>query len=59
MQYANTFVVIGGQNGKEVLDTVYVYNHESDAWLLMASKLSKPRSDVAAFSVPQNVLPKC
>ncbi len=58
-QFKNTFVVVGGHNGKAALDTLYRYNPDDDAWTLLPSRLTVPRWDNSAFPVNMNAFKKC
>ncbi len=52
-------MVIGGNTGNKMLDTVYRFEPDDEKWTLVeGSKLSSARCDIAAFPVKRDVMSK-
>ena len=52
VQLTRTFLIVGGFNGSRYLDTIWMFDTFDSSWTLLDQKLAKPRSDMAAFLVP-------
>ena len=52
---ATEIMVIGGHDGSKALDTVEVYDTETNQWTLLPGTLSTPRSMCAAVKVEDRV----
>ena len=49
VKYEQTFLVFGGQTtGKELLDTLYLYNNINGTWSVMQTRLDEKQSAVSA-----------
>ncbi len=48
VQYEDTFLLVGGFNGEEWIDTIYQYNQTSQTWILREERLSAPKARGAA-----------
>ena len=52
VQWRNSFIIIGGFNYGQYLDTLFYYNVEANNWQEMNQKLTTAREQTAAFIVP-------
>ncbi len=48
VQYEGTFLLVGGLDSSQELDTIYQYNQELETWILREEKLSRPKDFVGA-----------
>ncbi len=48
VQYEDTFLLVGGHNGGQYLDTIYQYNQSSETWILRPERLSAPKCEFGA-----------
>ena len=57
--------MVGGESRAPVtnayvnLDTVYKFEPETEAWLLMPQRLNRPKHRPVAFNVAPEEFPKC
>ena len=54
VQLNDTFIIVGGQNLTNVLDTLWTIDPINETWVLRDQKLSIPRYHAAAFLVPDD-----
>jgi hypothetical protein len=52
-------VLIGGQSGNTILDTLYKLTSISGTWIEIDSKLKIPRRNFAAWTIPSQLLSDC
>ena len=52
-------ILIGGQSGNIILDTLYKLTSISGTWTLMNSKLKVPRRNFASWAISRNMLTDC
>jgi hypothetical protein len=52
-------VLIGGQSGNTILDTLYKLTSISGTWIEIDSKLKIPRRNFAAWTIPSQFLSDC
>ncbi len=43
VQYEDTFLLVGGRNVDQYLDTIYQYDQTSETWILREERLSSPK----------------
>ncbi len=58
VQYGKTFVAFGGRD-EQVLNTVYAYDPEADAWNLQEKRLSRPVQQATTIRVKRSSFPDC
>ncbi len=59
VQWGNTFALVGGWDGNDWYDTVYLFDPAAKDWVLLEEQLSRPRGFVTAFLVDENIFPEC
>ena len=52
-------ILIGGQSGNIILDTLYKLTSISGTWTLMNTKLKVPRRNFASWAVSRNMFTDC
>ncbi len=52
-------ILIGGQSGNQILDTLYELTSISGTWNEIVSKLKIPRRNLASWTVPSDFLLDC
>jgi hypothetical protein len=52
-------ILIGGQSGNKLLDTLYELKSISGSWKEVFSKLKIPRRNFASWTVPSDLLLDC
>ena len=55
----DTFLIVGGHNGKEHLDTIYYYEVDSESWVELHSTLPRPTASLRAIKADINIFPSC
>ncbi len=48
VQYEDTFLLVGGRNVSQYLDTIYQYDQTSETWILREERLSTPKGYMGA-----------
>ncbi len=59
VQYGDSFLLVGGYETGEYLDSVYLWDHSRQDFVLLAEGLVEGRQGVAAFTVAGEVFPTC
>ncbi len=58
--YGNSFVIIGGdESGQSNVDTVALFDSDSETFVVLDERLSERKDDVAAFAVSEDMFPPC
>ena len=59
--YANSFALIGGYDGANDIDTVYVYDVSGHvhSWKRLPSSISQKKRNMAAVPVDKDMFPSC
>ena len=57
--YEDTFLIVGGHDGSNSLDTIYYYEVDSESWSELDATLSSPSSQLEATEVDINIFPTC
>ena len=52
VQLQDTFLIVGGRNDISELDTIWIFNTETEHWTLLEERMSTARRNIAAFLVP-------
>ncbi len=48
VQYEDTFILVGGYDDIDWLDTIYQYDRNLETWILRPERLSTPKEQLAA-----------
>ncbi len=52
-------ILIGGQSGNKILDSLYELTSVCGSWKEMASKLKMPRRNLASWTIPTHLVSEC
>ena len=59
VQYGNTMALIGGQDGENRTEAVYLFNPDAMSWVPGEESLSMTRDSMIAILVDENIFPDC
>ncbi len=59
VQYQDSFVVVGGNQGLNFTSSIFKYEVVSHEWTRMPGQLAQAKSSVAATLVPRSAFPEC
>ena len=57
--HEDTFLIVGGRGGKKRLDTIYIYDVDSESWLELNGALPRPMASIRAIKADMNIFPSC
>ena len=57
--YGNTFLVVGGHDGSDSLDSIYYYEVDTESWSELDATLSSPSNQLEATEVDISIFPSC
>ena len=55
----DSFLIIGGHDGRERVDTIYYYEVDSELWLELDATLPRPTASLRAVKADINIFPSC
>ena len=55
----DTFLIVGGHDGRRRLDTIYIYEVDSQSWLEVNATLPRPTASLRAVKTDINMFPSC
>ena len=59
VQYKDTFLLVGGKTTAADLDSIYMYEPDTDTWKQLEERLPEAKNDAVAMSVSPSMFTEC
>ena len=59
VQYKDTFLLVGGKTSGADLDTIYMYEPDTDTWRELEERLPEAKNDPVAMTVSRSMFTEC